>query len=405
MRRFVWVLLFVMTLALTTATQASAGPAAPPGAPGNVTQIKTFDARGQMYVELMWQPPAFDGGSPITGYEVYADHGSGNYAHLGTTAETHFGIHLAYLDWPLIAGVLAVRAMSGSEYGPGAYPTTFNDGQLASAAQGVIVTPGISALTIAWNAASPGTYPVAQYQAVAMSESGLDSVCSTSATTCTIENLVNGQPYSVKVLAIDDKGLLGESSIVPGSTVVGLVPKPPEAVSAVSKLNKVKVVWKPPASDGGLPISGYRVQPSKGSATCETKGLSCTMTLDYGSTYTFTVKAVNAKGESVASPPSKPITTQKRQKAPVKAPKRIRAAGTTVLLDHRLKTNAGHKVHVAVTVIPRGSKHATVATTPGGKTTITIKGHHRLRVTLRLWAPGSKTYAPYRYVKTWKVKG
>src|SRR5205085_12667200 len=45
-----------------------------PGAPQNVTATA-----GDGKVKVTWDPPASDGGSPITGYTVTASHGSSNY--------------------------------------------------------------------------------------------------------------------------------------------------------------------------------------------------------------------------------------------------------------------------------------------------------------------------------------
>jgi murein DD-endopeptidase MepM/ murein hydrolase activator NlpD len=69
------------------------------------------------------------------------------------------------------------------------------------------------------------------------------------------------------------------------------------------------VTWSPPSFDGGLPITRYTVTASPGGASTTVPGntTSATVTgLSNGSTYTFTVTAVNAVGAGPASGPSSP---------------------------------------------------------------------------------------------------
>src|SRR5699024_8494244 len=68
-------------------------------------------------------------------------------------------------------------------------------------------------------------------------------------------------------------------------------------------------------NDNGSPISGYTVEYNGGSQACNTT--TCTISgLNNGSTYTFTVTATNAVGESPASPASAEATPDVRPEAP-----------------------------------------------------------------------------------------
>jgi len=74
----------------------------------------------------------------------------------------------------------------------------------------------------------------------------------------------------------------------------------------------VGVSWSAPSSNGGSAITGYTVTASGdgGSQACTTSTLACTVTgLTSGTSYTFTVVATSAVGNSVASVASAPVTS------------------------------------------------------------------------------------------------
>jgi hypothetical protein len=74
-------------------------------------------------------------------------------------------------------------------------------------------------------------------------------------------------------------------------------------------LGSVIVSWTPPANIGSSAIQSYVVTASTGQ-TYTVGGSATTITItDLGpGTYTFTVRAVNAAGSSVASLPSNAVT-------------------------------------------------------------------------------------------------
>ena len=88
------------------------------------------------------------------------------------------------------------------------------------------------------------------------------------------------------------------------------VPGAPKTVTAVPGNLSATVTWVAPTSDGGSAITGYTVTSSPGGFTCKaTQGSSCTVTgLTNGTGYTFTVKAENAIGSSVASSASTSVS-------------------------------------------------------------------------------------------------
>lgn len=80
----------------------------------------------------------------------------------------------------------------------------------------------------------------------------------------------------------------------------------PGAATSITGLasapGKVTVSWTAPAHAGSTAITGYTVTSTPGSFTCTTATTSCDVTgLTPGTSYTFTVVATNASGNSVAS--------------------------------------------------------------------------------------------------------
>jgi DNA-binding beta-propeller fold protein YncE len=95
-------------------------------------------------------------------------------------------------------------------------------------------------------------------------------------------------------------------------TKITQVPEAPTSVSATSAvIAQSDVTWTAPTASGGAAITGYRVTSSPGGRTCTTTvGLSCTVTgLAPGTSYTFSVKAENSYGFSLASDASSSVTT------------------------------------------------------------------------------------------------
>lgn len=158
---------------------------------------------------------------------------------------------------------------------------------------------GDSKVTVSWTApASNGGSAITGYRVTAF-PSG--KTCSTAgATSCTVQNLINGTSYTFTVVAINaiGSGSGGSTNATPLS-----VPGPPQNATATASNAQVEVSWAVPAYDGGAAITGYTVTAFPGGQSCSTTtATACTVTgLANGTLYSFLVLANNSVGSSDAT--------------------------------------------------------------------------------------------------------
>jgi len=106
----------------------------------------------------------------------------------------------------------------------------------------------------------------------------------------------------------NNSSLINPSSITYVSNASITVPSAPTNVSALAGNASASVSFTTPSSNGGSVITSYTVTSSPGNIT--TTGLNSPITvsgLTNGTSYTFTVKAINAIGSSVASSASSAV--------------------------------------------------------------------------------------------------
>ena len=162
---------------------------------------------------------------------------------------------------------------------------------------------GLTGARVTFNAPTANGSPITGYR-VYDQNGRLVATCAT--TVCEVTGLTTGESYSFTVSAVNAEGESGKSA---ASNTISLSGKPdaPSGVTATPGDGKIAVSWNAAAGNGS-PITSYRVVGSVtgGSAvTCSTGGAtSCTLSgLTNGKTYTITVTAVNARGESDPSTP------------------------------------------------------------------------------------------------------
>ncbi|XP_071200535.1 mucin-3B [Salvelinus alpinus] len=155
-------------------------------------------------------------------------------------------------------------------------------------------TCGESPVAVTWDASRGAKI----YTAIAMGNSGHRTECTSNDTTCSLEDLLCGQTYSLSVLAVDDACSSTESSMVTLETV----PCPPTHVSSWVDCgsNTASLSWdaSPNAisySGSAVGTDGHRVSCGAATPGCQMVGLHC------GQEYVFTVSASDGSCESPES--------------------------------------------------------------------------------------------------------
>lgn len=207
-------------------------------------------------VTLTWLPPASDGGAPILKYRVYR----------GVTANdlalvTELGVVLTYVDTGLDNGrqyYYQVAALNAEGEGPRAMIFA-NPVAVPGAPQNVVALAGPGNVTVNWSApADTGGLPVLGYALMRSSNATpFMIVVLTNATNYTDGGLVNGYTYTYAVRAYNSAGN-GTPSANVTATPRG-VPDAPRDLQVMGGDGIATLLWQAPASDGGSPVTGYRL--------------------------------------------------------------------------------------------------------------------------------------------------
>ena len=279
-------------------TQTPATPRAVPSAPTGAVA-----APGDRSAALTWTAPTDDGGSTLTGYDVYRSTDGTRGGLVGTPTTTRFD------DVGLSNGTTyyyTVTATNAAGEGPGVQVST-TPRTTPAAPTGLTATPQNSSTQLTWSApGDDGGAPITGYtlyRSATAGDPGI-AVAHPSTTSFTDTGLANGTTYYYTVTATN---AAGEG---PGATQTPATPR--TAPSAVGGLTatpddaSVSLGWSTPSGNGSA-ISSYTVYRSSvsgdpGTAIAHPTTTNFTDTgLTNGTTYYYTVTATNAAGEGPGS--------------------------------------------------------------------------------------------------------
>jgi titin len=258
---------------------------------------------GDGQVSISWDVPQDDGGSPVGSYLLYrrltgenisqevALVPSGTLAHVDDTVANG----VSYTYW-LIARNLAGDSNSSSEVTsmPAGPPT---------APQGLETEGRNGSVIVRWEPPSwNGGLPLIGYRLYLLSEGmNREVLASFGPDGREFEHgdLVNGEAYRYAVQAMSPAGASELSEVVEGMPTGA--PSAPQALIAVWMDGMVYVTWSSPASDGGAPLTGFRVRRADWEIGNWTDVPALVMVfsdedVEHNTTYNYTVYAVNDVG-------------------------------------------------------------------------------------------------------------
>ncbi|MEZ5205018.1 MAG: fibronectin type III domain-containing protein [Acidimicrobiales bacterium] len=301
-----------------SAASSAVTPRTLPNAPTNVAGTP-----GNTQVVLTWTAPTSDGGQPITGYRVTPYIGATAQTPIAfastSTTQTITGLTNGTAYTFKVAATTAAGTGTDSAASAAVTPRT-----VPGAPTGVSGTPGDGAVALSWTApASDGGSAITGYTVTPYigATAQTPQAFSSSATSQTITGLTNGTAYTFKVKATNAAGT-GTDSAASSAVTPRTLPNAPTNVAGTPGNTQVTLTWTAPTSDGGQPITGYRVTPYIG-ATAQTAttfastATSQTITgLTNGTAYTFKVAATTAAGTGTDSAASAAITPRTVPGAP-----------------------------------------------------------------------------------------
>jgi len=372
----------VNTVGTGPASAQSAGitPRSVPGAPTGVLATAVGVPSGSGQVSLTWTAPISTGGDPITGYVVTPYLGAVAQAPQASagagTAFTATGLAIA------TPYTFTVAATNGAGTGPASAPsaaaTPFT---VPGAPTGVQVSAGDGQVVVSWTApAVDGGSPVTGYVVTPYIGGAAQPAQASSGPglTFTATGLTNGVVYTVKVAAVNLAGT-GASSTASAAVTPHSVPSKPLDVVATVGDQQVGLSWTTPASDGGTPITGYRVTPyADGVAQTPIlragTGTTTTITgLTNGIAYTFTVAATVADGTGAASVLTDPAVVPFGKPGTPTALVATRGNASVNLAWTDGISNGRPITSYVVTITPSAGAPSTVIEPPGS-TNVTIAG-------------------------------
>ncbi|MEO9307961.1 MAG: fibronectin type III domain-containing protein [Nitrososphaera sp.] len=288
-------------------------------------------------VFLAWSPPQNNGGAAITGYEI-------DYRMVPNPSDTtlvRLGNVTNYTHTNLVTGkTYLYRVFAINSAGNGS-PTPEQSATPTSSSappQNIVPNPPQSLgatvysstqINLSWSSpVSNGGPPVTGYKIDYQLDSGnftnLVANSGSSFTAYSHTGLQTGHTYTYRVFAINSIGISNSSNTASATpVVVNTVPGSPTLSANPASATSVSLSWIAPSNNGGMPITGYKIEYSNGTsnfivlvANTGTSNTSYTHSrLVTGTSYTYRVSAINSLG--VGSPSNSVTVTPQDTMTPI----------------------------------------------------------------------------------------
>ena len=279
-----------------------------PGAPG----VPRVEGVEDGEVSLSWAAPP-DNGAPITGYTV-TDTAAGSTQDCASTSCTITGLANAVEHRFSVTATNEVGESDPSGISTPAIPDVRPEMPAAPAP-----TPGDGVVDLGWAAPENRGSAITEYRVqVSPALTGPATRSTGAGTSLRWDGLENGVPYRFRIQAVNRAEDPSEWSAWSADAVPAGKPLPPGTPSAVKDESVVsggvvRLAWSA-ADDNGAALTGYTVRAHAGGSVAETRDVAAASTsfswsgLDKSTSYTFSVVAHNAEGDSPASGTSRAVT-------------------------------------------------------------------------------------------------
>ena len=295
------------------------GIARSPGAPG--APVMNPATPGPSTLAISWSAPSDRGTSAISSYSLRyrVARSSGGASAPWTVIQSVWDPPLGSLNHdltglqPNVRYELQMRAVNNSGIGPWSATTT---GTTVSALPPgaplnfTATSPGQAEIQLSWGRpSSDGSSPITGYR-IQSSQDGstwttLVPNARPGSLTYSHTALSAGSTWHYRVAAINSPGIGPWSATAIGTTVSALPPGAPFNLTATTPGQaEIRLSWGRTTSEGGAPITGYRIQASQDGSTWATLvpnarpgSLTYSHTaLSAGSTWHYRVAAINSAG-------------------------------------------------------------------------------------------------------------
>jgi hypothetical protein len=291
----------------TESESVSFVPATTPSAP-TITKIYGREKR----LQVIFTPPANDGGSFITGYQYSVDGGltfkESNEQSTGATQEDSPEAPYIIIDKLFNGTSYAVILRAMNYVGVGATSNTVTGKPIGTPPAPTITsassTPG-GALVRFTPPSTNGGSAITTYAYFTQDSAGIEKTVvispAVTASPITITDLPVGERVVIKICAVNSYGngtFSAEASVIPGAPAV-------PTITSVTGIDRALVVkFTPAASTAGAPATSYEYSTDAGLTYFKTAGTTSPFTISNlvnGSSYSVQLRAVNAVSSSSPS--------------------------------------------------------------------------------------------------------